>query len=722
MERLEPHILSALQKASGPLSLSELMRRLNLTTPHRRTLRAALRELCEAGKVRGLSNKHYALPVKRGGSGLVEGRLQIAQQGFGFVRPTVQSGESRDVPQDIFIRAGDLEGAMDGDLVAVQVVAPARGDRNATGHIQTILQRAHAEITGWFQRSSSRRGLVTPRNNRIGRVVEVRKKPEAGWPDDFAWVVVRVTEFTPSPMPLVGEIIDVLGDDETRGIDVLLMIRDRGIVAEFPEDVEDEAARLATDWTQETARRADFRQLPVVTIDPETAKDFDDALSIEVKSSGKGEKHWVLRVHIADVAHYVEEGGAIDREAWRRATSIYPVDRVVPMLPERLSNDLCSLRPGEDRPTLTAEMEVDTSGEVVRSAFYRSVIHSRHRLSYEQAQALFDGSDATLKARLSDVVESLGHLRDLARILRRRRMRNGALDLDIPEPKVIFDANGRAVDIRFYPRFESHQLVEECMLLANEAVAQHLTKLKWPMLYRIHEAALPRQLKQLEPMLKALGIKVNFKSGRLTPKAIQHALDQAEKRPAGHIFRRLILRALTRARYSPENLGHFGLASDCYCHFTSPIRRYPDLVVHRALIRHLQSETPPVDDEYKAAMDELAETGEQCSAMERVAQEIEWDTTKLKSLEYMEQFVGEEFDGYIAGVQPFGLFVELENYPVEGLIAVGSLPYDRYKVDDVGVRLVGQRRKRQYQLADKLRVMIVNIDLAALQMDLKLIE
>jgi len=718
MERLEQEILKTLKKAKGPISLAELMRRLGLKSAHRRQLRATLRGLIDDRKVRPLSNKHYALPVERGKQSLVEGRLQITIQGFGFVRPTGERAQGRDEPQDIFIRAGDLHDAMDGDLVAVQVTAPAQGDRNPTGQIQAILERAHAELTGWFQRSSSRRGLVTPRNPKIGRVVEVRKKPDTGWPEDFSWVVVHVTEFTSAPQPLVGEIVEELGDDQTRGIDVLLMLRDRGIYAEFPKDVEDEAAHLSTDWKTELPRRTDFREHAIVTIDPETAKDFDDALSIE-QLGGKGGKRWILRVHIADVSHYVKEGGTIDREAWHRATSIYPVDRVVPMLPERLSTDLCSLRPGEDRPAMTVEIEVDANGDMVRTAFYRSVIHSRHRLTYDQVQALFNGSDATLKARLSDVVEPLNQLRDLARVLRRRRLRQGALDLDIPEPQVVFDAQGRAVDIRYYPRFESHQLVEECMLLANEAVAIHLTKLQWPMLYRIHETAQPRQLKQLEPMLRALGIRVNFKQGNLTPKAIQRALDQAEKRPAGHIFRRLILRALSRARYSPENLGHFGLASDCYCHFTSPIRRYPDLVVHRMLIRHLEGNEPPRGDDRKALMDELAETGEQSSAMERVAQEIEWDTTKLKSLEYMQKHIGEEFDGHVAGVQPFGLFMELEDYPVEGLIPVGSLPYDRYQVDDLGVRLVGKRRGRQYQLADKIRVIITNIDLTALEMDLK---
>ncbi len=721
MDSLERRVHEILKKASSPVSFAELARRLELRSAQRRGLRAALASLQEDGKIRRLANKHYTIPTVKGRRGTVEGRLTITSQGFGFVRPRVPYGEQHHQPQDIFVRARDLGEAMEGDLVAVEVVAPARGDRNPTGVIRGILKHANEQFTGWFQRASSRRGRVTPRNPRIGRVVDISKKPEAGWPEDYQWVVVRVTGFTPAPQPLVGEITEILGEDETPGIDVLMMLRDRGIVAEFPKAVEQEAASLTVDWEKELETRADFRAQPVITIDPATAKDFDDALSIKTIGRSGPDKRWILRVHIADVSYFVRNGTELDEEALRRGNSIYPVDRVVPMLPERLSSDLCSLRPGTDRLTMTVEMEISAQGEVLRSGFYRSVIHSRHRMTYHEAQAVFDRSDPQIAGRFGDVAGDLQELRDLARVLRRRRIKRGALDLDIPEPEIVFDAQGRAIDIRHYPRLESHQLVEECMLIANEVVADHLTRQQIPMLYRIHEPAQPRQLNELEPLLKALGIRVSFK-GDLKPQAIQRALAQAEKRPAGHILRRLILRALTRARYSAENAGHFGLASPCYCHFTSPIRRYPDLVVHRALVEFLEGREAPKGEERKRTLADLAEAADQCSDTERQAQEIEWDTTALKSLEFMQKHLGQEFEGYVSSVQTFGLFVELDPYPVEGLIPLDNLPPDRYEIDDLGVRLTGRRRGKRYQLTDRVRVQVEHIDLTALQMDLKIVE
>lgn len=719
---LSARILKILRQAKSPVSLNELMRRLELRSAHRRLLRQTLRELLDSGAIRELSNKHYAPPGVTRKSGIIEGRLSISAQGFGFVRPKPSEDRRVETPPDIFIAPRDLQTAMEGDTVAVVITSRGEG-KSPNGQIQNILERAHETIPGWFQRTSSRSGRVTPRNPRLGRIVEIRKRPEGGWPADFEWVVVRVTQFTPHPDPLAGEIVEILGDDDTPGIDVLLLVRERGIVAEFPREVEEEAAGLRVDWQEELRRRRDLRAQPVVTIDPLTAKDFDDALAIErIEPSGPDDVATTrLWVHIADVGHFIAEDGAIDREALRRGNSIYPVDRVIPMLPERLSTDLCSLRPGADRLCMTVEMDITDDGHVARSRFYRSVIHSAHRLNYEEVQAFFDGTDPDLAGRMADVAGPLHALRALARLLRKQRLRRGALDLDIPEVQVLFDARGKPSNIRHAPRLESHQVVEECMLLANETVARQLTLEQYPMLYRVHEPAEPAALERLEPLLRVFGIRASFTKNRITPAAIQSALAQAEKRPAGHIFRRLILRALSRARYHPENLGHFGLASPCYCHFTSPIRRYPDLVVHRMLGRWIDTQAPPDDQQRREWRVSLAEIARQTSDTERLAQEIEWDTTTLKSLEFMQDHLGEEFDGYIAGVQSYGLYVELDPYPVEGMIPPRGLPMDRYQVDETGAALVGARRGCKYRLGDRVRVRIERIDLANLQMDLRLI-
>jgi len=496
----------------------------------------------------------------------------------------------------------------------------------------------------------------------------------------------------------------------------------------FPEEVEGETERFAAPASAaELARRRDLRGLRIVTIDPATAKDFDDALSIERIGGGRAHgksaaARWRLKVHIADVSYFIREGGEIDREAFERGTSIYPVDRVVPMLPERLSSDLCSLRPGEDRLAMTVEAEIDERGSVVRSNAYRSIIHSRHRLTYEEVQAVFDGSDPQTTARLADIAETLRELRDLARVLRARRIERGALDLDIPEVRVVFDGRGAPCDVRHAARLESHQVVEECMLLANEVVARRLTAAGRPMIYRVHEPAPAAQLERLEPMLKCFGIRANLSRGALAQAEIQSALEQAERLPAGHILRRLILRAMARAHYSPRNAGHFGLASACYCHFTSPIRRYPDLTVHRALGRMIDQPEPPGDAESEALLDDLETIARQSSDLERRAQQIEWDTTELKALEFMEEHLGGEFDGYVCGVQPYGLYVELDPYPVEGLIPLRGLPDDYYEIDELGTRLSGRRAGRQFRLASRVRVRIERIDLVALQMDLSLAD
>lgn len=704
-------VLEAILTSRAPLTLGDLERRFCHGARDRRELREIVNTLHREGRIQRQGQSRYTAPSGR--SGFILGRLEVSRRGHGFVRPDYSNWKGRKPFEgDLFIPPNHMADGLDGDLVRAEFLRA--DDRGAMGRVALVVERARTHIVGWYQFSKPY-GRVTPRNLRIERTIRVLPpEPELNV-KDLDWVRVEVTEFTDAPEPLRGRIVERLGTEDDRGIDVLLVLRDRGIEEEFPALVHEECKGLEMDLAGELKRRRDLRRLPTITIDPATAKDFDDALSFESLPNG----HQRLYVHIADVAHFVRPGTSIDREARERSTSVYPVDRVVPMLPERLSNDLCSLRPNEDRFCVTAEIDFDEEGKPVDARFYDSVIHSDHRLAYEEAQAVFDESDPNLKGRLHDVLPLLRHLRHLARQLRKQRFARGALDLDIPELDVIFDAQGRVSDLKYHPRFEAHQLIEECMLAANEAVARELTRQKAPLLYRIHETADEERLANLEPVLKAFGVRVGLSKGAISPKALQAALRQAEKIDGGHIVRRLILRALKRAEYSPRNAGHFGLASPCYCHFTSPIRRYPDVIVHRQ-IKALAAGRELV---YRVSDDgeELARLGDHTSSRERRAQDAEREATTIKSLEFMKRHEGAQFDGLIAGVQAYGLFVEINPYPIEGFVPIASILGDRYEIDDLGIKLVGRRSGRAWRLGQRVRIQVLKSEPFEQQLDLRLI-
>ncbi|CAN5415418.1 ribonuclease R [soil metagenome] len=709
-------VIDAIVKSKSPVSVQELTRQFRIKGNERRDFRALLKELERTGKIAKVSGKNYTAPS--GKSDAIIGTLQIAKKGFGFVRPDWGSLKGKPPFEgDLFISPRDMGGAMDGDTVRAELTG--RGREGVSGRVQEVIERARTPIVGWYQATNAREGEVHPRDSRLGRRVIVPRPPQELNIKDFEWVKVEIVEFTSGQEPLLGRVTERLGSDEDRGIDVLLVLRDRGIEEEFPPSVEKEAEDLRFDWANDLKGRTDYRKLPTCTIDPKTAKDFDDALSIEKHPDGG----WTLYVHIADVAHFVVPGTALDREALERSTSVYPVDRVVPMLPQKISNYLCSLIPHEDRLAVTAAMHINLKGQIVSAEFHSSAIYSDFRFNYEQVQEFFNADDkgdvtAPELEPFKELFSQLREVRKVARILRDARFKRGALDLDIPQATVIFDDAGKVSDLKFYPRYESHQLVEECMLIANEAVAQHLTEKGAPLLYRIHEVADEQRLEKLEPVLKAFGIRLGGAKGKITPQDIQKALAKAQELEAGHIIRRLILRAMKRAEYSPVNEGHFGLASDNYCHFTSPIRRYPDVIVHRQL-KALETGSPlpyPVDD------NDLDYLGDHTSQRERRAQEAEWEAIAIKSMEFMKRYEGDEFDAYIASVQNFGLFVELKQYPVEGFIQKRSLPHDVYDMDDNGLMLIGRNTGRKYKLADKIRVRIDKVDPFAREMNLSIVD
>lgn len=706
----EKEVLQYIVQSKAPVGVPELLRKFRIKGGDRREFLKLLDRLEGEGKISRVRGKHYTAPSGR--SGMIIGRLEVTSKGFGFLRPDWTGHDGAPpFPGDLFIPPRNMGNALDGDLVRAELIR-TQGE-GPTGRITDVMEHAHKKIVGWYQQTGKKWGEVIPRNKRLERRITVPIPPPDLGIEDFDWVEVDLENYTFPPHPLEGRISTRIGRDEDRGIDILLVLRDLGILEEFPTSVNLEAKALDFEWENDLKDRRDLRSLPTITIDPATAKDFDDALSLEMLPGGG----FRLYVHIADVSHFVRKETAIDREAIERSTSVYPVDRVVPMLPEKLSNHLCSLVPHTDRLTMTAEMEFTKGGNLSKKRIYSSVINSNHRFTYEEVQKILDGTtpENAVAGELAPLVEDLAKL---TRILRKKRFKRGALDLDIPEVSVVFDKAGKVSDLVFAPRFEAHQLVEECMLIANEAAAQILEEKEAPLLYRIHEPADEDRLEKLADMLRVFGIQLISGKGAITPKDVQAAIEKAQEIPAGHMIRRLVLRSMKRAEYAPENAGHFGLASKAYCHFTSPIRRYPDIVVHRQLKALETGELLP----YPREDHDLDFLGDHTSNRERRAQEAEWEAIAIKSLEFMKRFEGEEFDAFIGGVMNFGLFVELTPYPVEGLVHITQLRDDHYDLDDSGVRLVGRRSGRVYRIADPIRVRITKVDPMASQMDLSIID
>lgn len=645
------------------------------------------------------------------------GILQASSERGGFVVLETPGFE------DIFVPAQACGPALHGDQVRVEALY-ARPGRATEGRVVKVLRHANTHIVGQLKRAG-KYCFVIPRNEKIRRQVEIRRRIPIEEAPDNAWVVVEVQTWSNTPAtPLVGKLTEVLGTDKDRRLPILLLIREGGIQPGFPAEVDAEAAALAKRPVTEAEikRRRDFRGDRVFTIDPATAKDFDDAVSlVEKRRDG-----WRVAVHIADVAHYVRPGTKLDEEAYDRATSIYPVDRVIPMLPEELSNHLCSLRPGEDKFTMTAVFDVSHHGEVTNVELCESIIHSVRRFNYEEVEGIFNRVDGVEEQRFPTpiipdaLMHDLMEIRAASAALLKTRMKRGALDMDLPETSVVFDADGIVCDVRRKERIESNRLIEDLMISANEAVARELLKHELPALYRVHESPSDDKLSALAPVLGQFGIQLP-RGALMTQGALQAALEKAQKHPAGAVVQRLVLRAMMRAQYRSQNLGHFGLASKCYAHFTSPIRRYPDLIVHRGVKALLGSRTDR--DKYAAfASSRIDEWGRHTSQREERAQRIEWDAVKILTMEFMKRFVGDVCEGFVAGMMGRGLFIELVDYPAEGFIPASSMTDDFYEYDDTTMTFFGRRNGRAFHLGDRVRVQIERIDVLAGKMDLVLVR
>ena len=669
----------------GPMKAKEIAKEMDVTPRNFRDFRLVLRGMLERGRLYRVKGQRYAVPEK---ANLVTGRLAITQKGDGFVAPDTGG-------QDVFVPGLSLESAMDGDQVVVSVEGRPRG-RSPVGRVIKVLDRAHETVVGTFRRSGSF-GVVHPRNRRISREILVAQGDQAKASEGDV-VVARITTFGSGKMGPTGRIETVLGKSSDPGVDILSVIHDHGLPLAFPDSVVSAARDAVAQRRKDPGElRTDRRDVHVFTIDPADAKDHDDGLSIRPLE----DESWEVGIHIADVSHFVRPDDEVDLEAFKRGTSVYLVDRVIPMLPHELSTDACSLLPDTDRFAVSVFATVDPVGRVREARFERTEIRSRHKLSYEEAQAVLDNKKSI--DRQTD--EALRALAALAAILREKRKDRGSLDFDLPEGRVLLGEKGEPVSIRAVERLESHRLVEAFMLLANEIAAREAAQKRLPILYRVHEPPPTDKMRDLRTLLGRLSHRVS--KGKISQKDLQAILKKVEGRPEEKLVSTVILRSMSRARYDVRNLGHYGLASDGYTHFTSPIRRYPDLWLHRVLV-HTLVEGHAVPEHWEGPG--LKDRAERCSVRERVAEAAERESVDLKKVEYMERHLGDEFFGTVSGVTSFGIFVLLDDVFVEGLVHVNSMNDDYYIFRQDRYLLVGERSHRTFRLGDRLRIRVARVD------------
>jgi ribonuclease R len=692
------------RQARRPLTVRELVSGLGLKGAERRAGKALLEELARDGTLVRLKGDRYSLPRQ---VNLVTGRVSAHRDGYGFVVPPAGQG------RDVFIPARFMRGVMDGDRVAARIERHGRGG-SPEGRVVQVLDRAHATLVGRFE-AGRRVGFVVPIDPKLGTDLLIPPGAEGGArPGQI--VVTRIDIYPEKNRNPEGTIVEVLGDPGDPEVEVLTIVHQHGLPYRFPAEVLAAAEQIPEMVAAaDLDGREDLRRLPIVTIDGETARDFDDAVSVQAEAGGRL-RLWVA---IADVGHYVAEGSPLDAEALERGTSVYFPDRCIPMLPERLSNGICSLNPGVDRLVLTAELLFDQQGARLESRFYPAVICSKARLTYGEVRDLLLENAAASASSHRDLLPQLQRLAKLAKRLTAMRRRRGSLDFDLPEAEIILNLQGEAEDIVRAERNQAHRLIEECMLAANEAVAEFLTRRQAPLLYRIHEPPDAEKLQAFQQFVAHFNYGVQLDGSAGDARRLQQLLAEVEGTPEERMINQVLLRSMQQARYDPENVGHFGLAAEYYCHFTSPIRRYPDLLVHRVLRRVLQPGGLN-DAERHRLQRSLPALGELTSQRERRAMNAEREIVALKKTQFMADKVGEEFGGFISGVQPFGFFVELKDYFVEGLVHISSLSDDFYHFEEERQRLLGANRRRIFQVGGEVTVRVAKVSLERREIDFDL--
>jgi len=693
------------EKLSKPVSMRELIKVFCVPTEKKGKFKARIRRMVDQGVIVKVRGGRYGLAVKMN---LVTGRLQCHADGFGFVIPE-KKDDKAEQEADVFIGRRRFSGAMHGDTVVARVEGVKEGGKRE-GRVIRVLKRANKTLVGTMHREATLCQLVPSEERIIERII-IPDGCDRGVPHGVM-VEVEITTWPTKRSSAIGRVIDVLGDPDDPDVEAAIILKKYGLSSRFTHPLMEEAKALSIAVSEaEMAGRKDLRDKSIVTIDGETAKDFDDAVGVEAAEGGG----FRLFVSIADVSHYVREGSPLDEEALRRGTSVYFPDRCVPMLPESLSNGICSLRPDEVRLTMTAELDYDGGGNVRGKKFYRSFIKSKRRLTYTEVKDALGGKVGKATADLTDDLELM---RELAEKLTEKRIKNGSIDFDLPEPQIIIDINGRVEDIVRSERNIAHRIIEEFMLAANKAVAEEFSGAKLPFIYRVHDAPDAESIDSFREFIAEFGLAMDREAAG--PRAFQKVLYSVKDRPEEKLITHMLLRSMKQAIYSERPAGHFGLGFKDYTHFTSPIRRYPDLIVHRLLKLYIAKKYSKTEQERMAAI--LPETARLTSASERKAMEAEREIVDLKKVQFMEDKAGEEYAGIVSGVTSFGLFVELEEYFVEGLVHVSSLLDDYYIYDEKKHLLRGERTKKAFRVGVGVKVRIEKVDTVRRRIDLSLVS
>lgn len=617
-------------------------------------------------------------------------------RGFGFVTPDA-GGE------DIFIPASETMGAMQKDRVLYKVLHKAEKGKKADGVIVRILERGQQRIVGTFEAGSKGYGFVVADDKKIAKDIFISRENTKGAVTGHK-VVVEITDYGEDRRNPEGKVIEILGHINDPGVDILSVIRRYELAVEFPEEVYAEIEHLGTEVAEADKKgREDLRDLLTITIDGADAKDLDDAVSLKRLGNGNFE----LGVHIADVSHYVRENTALDKEAYARGTSVYLVDRVIPMLPHKLSNGICSLNPHVDRLALSCLMEVNGRGEVVSHRILESVINSDYRMTYTAVREILEDGTPALLEQYAEILPMLEDMEELRQILGEKRRKRGSVNFDLPESKIILDENGKPIDIKPYEKSIATNMIEEFMLVCNETIAENSFWQEMPFMYRSHQEPDEDKLEKMEQFLRGFGYYLRKKDGEIHPRELQKVLQKAEETDEERIITRMVLRSMMQARYTAENGGHFGLAAKYYCHFTSPIRRYPDLEIHRMIKKMLHGELDEKASVYYRR--KMPDWAKHCSKQERVAEDAERDTDALKKVEFMEDKVGQIYEGIISGVTNWGIYVELPN-TIEGMVALSQMDDDYYEFDEKKMLVFGKRTKKSYRLGDKVVVSVAKVD------------
>ena len=643
------------------------------------------------------------------GENFVEGIYRKNQRGFGFVKID-------DREDEIYIAKEDSLNALNGDRVLIEITEEQNKVKRAEGKIKKIIKHEKETVVGTFQESRNF-GFVVPDDKAFGTDIFISKGKFLNAKNNQK-VVVKITKYPQKGKNAEGEIIEVLGSIDEAGVDMLSIIKEYDLPAEFPENVIEEAKKYGDKIdAKDIQNRIDCRQDIIFTIDGEDAKDLDDAVRVIKLKNG----NYRLDVHIADVSYYVREGSLLDKEAQIRGTSVYMLSRVIPMLPKELSNGICSLNAGQDRFTLSCSMEINNKGEVVSAEVYKGIINVTERMNYHDVQKILDKSDEKVLKNYEKYIGNFELMAELAEILKKKRLEQGYLNLDIPESKIDLDENGKVISIGKYETSFSNEIIEQFMLSANETIAEKFYWLEAPFIYRVHEDPDIEKVKELNKFLYNFGLKIRIVNEKIYPKEVSKILEEIKGKEEEKVVSTLILRTLKIARYEAENKGHFGIASKYYCHFTSPIRRYPDLFIHRIISKYLEENYVVSDKFIEDFKQKAIDRARMSSEREKVATKAERDSEDMKKAEFMQDKIGQEYEGIVSSVTQFGIFVELEN-TVEGLIRFENLGNEYFIYDEDRKRLIGENSNKVYKIGDKVKIRVISANKLLRQIDFEIVE